>query len=89
MQLVIILCVLLINFNSVCTHDLSLVHVVSAGVPISPYVEVWQSGHGALEVVLLNMAEVVVATSQDNSVFHLYRTRVPANVMIMDPSTRQ
>ena len=52
-------CVFCQNHNSVlCTYDLSLVHVVSAGVKPSPYVKVWQSGHGALEVILLDMVEV-------------------------------
>ena len=68
MQLVIILCVLLINFNFVCTHDLSLVHVVSAGVPVSPYVEVWQSSQGAPEVILLHTAGGVEATSEYDGV---------------------
>ena len=68
-----------------CTHNLSLMHVVSAGVEVPPAVEVWQSGHGALEVVLLDTPAglVVVATSQDHSVCHLYCTRVPVIVMIM------
>ena len=74
---------LLINFNSVCTHNLSLMHVVSAGVAVSPGVEVRQSGYGALEVILLHTADGVPATSQDNSVCHLNCTRVPVIVMIM------
>ena len=36
--------------------------VVSTGVVVSPCVEVWQSGHGALEVVLLHPGESWVAT---------------------------
>ena len=58
-------------------------HIVSAGVAGSGSVEVWQSGHGALEVVLLDPAVRVPATSQDHSVCQLYCTRVPVNVMIM------
>ena len=58
--------------------------VVSAGVAISPSVEVWQSAQGALEVVLMDTVGTVVATGQDHAVCHLYRTRVPVNVMIMN-----
>ena len=36
------------------TYHLPIVGVVSAGVPESPSVEVWQSGHGAMEVVLMH-----------------------------------
>ena len=66
--------------------------VVSAGVAISPSVKVWQSGHRAMEVVLLDTAvgelALVLATSDDNSVCHLYCTRVPVNVMIMTPASQ-
>ena len=65
--------------------------IVSTGVAISPSVEVWQSGHGALEVVLLDTAEWIgggVATGQDHSVCHLYCTRLPVNVMIMTPASQ-
>ena len=59
--------------------------IVSTGVAISPSVEVWQSAQGALEVVLMDtVGGVVEATSQDHAVCHLYRTRVPVNVMIMN-----
>ena len=59
--------------------------VVSAGVAISPGVEVWQSGHGALEVVLLHTVGGGGATGQDNSVCHLNGTRVPV-IVKNDPS---
>ena len=42
--------------------------IVSTGVAISPSVEVWQSGHGALEVVLLHPSAGIVATSDDDGV---------------------
>ena len=58
--------------------------IVSTGVAISPSVEVWQSAQGALEVVLMDTVGTVVATSQNHVVCHLYRTRVPVNVMIMN-----
>ena len=58
--------------------------IVSTGVAISPSVEVWQSAQGALEVVLMDTVGTVEATSQDHVVCHLYRTRVPVNVMIMN-----
>ena len=70
-----------------CTHNLSIMDIVSTGVAISPSVEVWQSAQGALEVVLMDTVGTVVATSQDHVVCHLYRTRVPVNVMIMTPLT--
>ena len=47
-------------------------HVVSAGVPVSPIVEVGQSGHEALDAVLQDTSEWSgggeVATGQDNTV---------------------
>ena len=65
-----------------CTHHLPIVGVVSTGVAISPGVEVWQSCHRALEVVLLDTAEGGLATGQDNSVCQLYCTCFPVNVGI-------
>ena len=62
--------------------------IVSAGVVGSPDVEVWQSGHGALEVVLLHTVVGVQATGDYNSVCHLYCTCQPVNViMYNDPLT--
>ena len=55
--------------------------IVSTGVVVSPCVEVWQSGHRALEVVLLNTRNWPVATSDYHTVCHLYCTR-PTVVMI-------
>ena len=66
-----------------CTHNLSIMDIVSTGVPESPSVEVWQSAQGALEVVLMDTGFGVVATSQDHAVCHLYCTRLPVSVMIM------
>ena len=64
------LCVL--TKSLLCTHHLSLMHVVSAGVPVSPIVEVGQSGHEALDAVLQDTSEWSgggeVATGQDNTV---------------------
>ena len=45
--------------------------VVSAGMIVSGCVEVWQSGHGALEVVLLHPGAGIVATSDDDGVLEL------------------
>ena len=39
------------------TYHLPIVGVETTGVPESSCVEVWQSGHGAMEVVLLHTAE--------------------------------
>ena len=62
--------------------------IVSTGVAISPYVEVWQSGHGAMEVIFLHTAVLPMAheaTSDYHAVCHLYCTRPPVNVMTMTP----
>ena len=67
-----------------CTHNLSIMDIVSTGVPESPGVEVWQSAQGAMEVVLMDTVGVDEATSQDHAVCHLYRTHCPVNVMIMN-----
>ena len=64
-------------------------NIVSAGVVPSISVEVWQSGHGALEVVLLDTAFEVGATSQDNTVCHLYCTCLTENVKIMNTPASQ
>ena len=56
---------------TLCTHDLSLVHVVSACMLVSPDVEVWQSGHGALEVILLHPGDCWIATGDDDGVLEL------------------
>ena len=51
--------------------------VVSTGVAISPYVEVWQSGHGALEVVLLDPVAGIEATCDDDGVLELDGACIP------------
>ena len=56
--------------------------IVSAGVVPPPSVKVWQSGHGAMDVVLIHMTGIEAATSQDHAVCHLYCTRIPMNVMM-------
>ena len=45
--------------------------IVSTGVAISPCVEVWQSGHGALEVILLDPGVGMYATRDDDGVLKL------------------
>ena len=63
--------------------------VESTGVVVSSCVEVWQSGHGALEVVLLHSGEEILlstrsgATVDNNCVFQLNRTCPPVNVIII------
>ena len=52
-------------------------HVVSAGVAVSGCVEVGQSGHGALEVVLLHPGAGIVATSDDDGVPELDGACIP------------
>ena len=62
-----------------CTYHLPIVGVVSAGVTVSPCVEVWQSGHGALEVILLHTAAnstMYPATRDDDGVLQLDGTCV-------------
>ena len=44
--------------------------IVSAGVAIS-WQYAWQNGHGALEIVLVDMAGGVEATRDDHAVCHL------------------
>ena len=64
--------------------------VVSTGVPVSPCVEVWQSGHGALEVVLLHPGECTIypAPGDDDGVLKLDGASVPVFMMIiMTPSS--
>ena len=48
--------------SKLCTHHLPIMDIVSAGVTVSPGGEVCQSGHRALEVVLLHPGESWVAT---------------------------
>ena len=55
-----------------CTHWLSNVYVETAGMIVSGCVEVRQSGHGTLEVVLLHTAERVPATGDYHTVRELY-----------------
>ena len=50
------------------TYHLAIVGVVSAGVAPSPGVEVWQSGHGALEVVLFHPGAEIGAPGDDDGV---------------------
>ena len=50
------------------TYHLAIVGVVSAGVAPSPGVEVWQSGHGALEVVLFHPGPEIGAPGDDDGV---------------------
>ena len=45
--------------------------VVTTGVAVSPSVEVWQSGHGALEVVLLHPGEGVLTPGDNDGVLKL------------------
>ena len=48
--------------------------IVSTGVSVSPCVEVWQSGHRALEVILLHTAAnstMYPATRDDDGVLKL------------------
>ena len=68
-----------------CTYHLSIVGVVSTGVVGSPSVEVGQSGHGALEVILLHPGEYLVhkATRDNDGVLELDGACPPVIKMIM------
>ena len=69
-----------------CTYHLPIVGVVTTGVPESPSVEVWQSGHGALEVVLLHPGVGVPTTGDDDGVLELDGACIPVIITIMTPS---
>ena len=53
---------------------------------MSPCVEVWQSGHGALEVVLLHPGGCWIATGDDDGVLKLDGACPPVIITIMIPS---
>ena len=53
--------------------------IVSAGVVGSPDVEVWQSGHGALEVELLYPVERELASGVNNAGLELDGASYPVN----------
>ena len=54
-----------------CTYHPPIVGEVSTGVFPSPSVEVWQSGNGALEVILLHPGEGILAPGDDDGVLEL------------------
>ena len=63
-------------------------HVVSTGVVLSACVEVWQSGHGALEVILLHTAAnstIYPATRDDDGVLKLDGAGTTEIIIIMTP----
>ena len=66
-----------------CTYQLPIVGVVTTGVVVSSCVEVWQSGHGALEVVLLHPGEGMPATRGNYGVLQLDGACPPVIKMIM------
>ena len=61
--------------------------VVTTGLSVSPCVEVWQSGHGALEVVLLHPGACSEATSDDDGVLKLDGACIPVIIIRMTPAS--
>ena len=66
-------------------YKLSTSFKVTTGMLAPPGVEVGQSGHGALEVVLLHPGVGILATGDDDGVFELDGACPPDFITIMTP----